>query len=604
MDWILAVAALIVVVILVTLGAAAAHSQKHGASVIVFRWLLGRPSHGRTVRVDPRDPASHWKLMTNGQRARRTWLGISIFVAWCTAMITSTADAEKATLAALGCLFAAGLIRGGRRAAELPHRRRRIMPMAAGHAAIFGVHPTHLARNVWVMPRVDQAVPGELIGGVRHLPAHWQPSARAREAVETLWQARLPVAEIKFRWLMDLHPPRLELLCASQPPAAVPLAQHYEYMNALPIGEYFLGVGADEEVAEYRPGEQDPMLALAGSTRCGKTNSLLSIVAQGARRGEYFTLIDPNGQSFSCLIGVHRVTVANDVTRMESMGEAIHVFRQDMDDDIETRPHGSYGPVDGYPRTLVIDEANLLFSALGGKRGSQTAQNNPIAQDVSRILYTGARFGYRVIIAGQDLKDAVLFNCRSQFGTLVVFRFKPNQWTYTVGTSPAPDEPTKKGRTYHVIGGRPRLIQTVVADVRGSAANEQAWREYALNGRLPEFTPETPHWSARFDPRTPNARRIRRAALPPAPEQRAIADAPQVLIGVAAAAAFLGMTEVAFKQARSRHPIENEMRSLDGKQPAWHQDTLNFWRFGSAWVPRTAGKPQRKPLRRKTGANK
>jgi hypothetical protein len=130
---------------------------------------------------------------------------------------------------------------------------------------------------------------------------------------------------------------------------------------------------------------------------------------------------------------------------------------------------------------------------------------------------------------------------------------------------------------YLVRNGIPSLIQVPVANERDSSVNDEIWTRYALGDSEPASAP-----AGAYRPRLP------RAALPPAPdaEQPALTSEPAVLIGLAEAARYLGMSYNALKIARKRMPggkIPGEFvtRWKGRDKPAFHRDSLSLWRWGS-----------------------
>jgi hypothetical protein len=78
------------------------------------------------------------------------------------------------------------------------------------------------------------------------------------------------------------------------------------------------------------------------------------------------------------------------------------------------------------------------------------------------------------------------------------------------------------------------------------------------------------------------------AAASAAPADPSAGPADDLVVGIAAAAAFLGYDKPdSFRRARTRHPIPGETRASDGR-PAWTPAALQAWRVGS---PATAREP-------------
>ena len=474
------------------------------------------------------------------------------------------------------------LLGSARHLARRPHRKTVVHPIAAKLAAHMKMSPPAVARNLRIRPGLDGLSPGDTAAILAGFPDEYHASASDREFVEGIFSSFLP-AKLAFRWETDRYPMRMRAICKASPPREVTVTVWAETMDGLGYGQYFLGCSAGAATEVWDTNTEDPHAMCGGRTRRGKTNVNLGVIAQGLRRGEAFSAVDPKRVSLSCLVGVPGFRLASDPRDVAAMWALIKDVRQEMDRAIDGDP---VLDTQGRPRPhkLVLEEINQLFALFrshweDAKETGQRITDVPAWRDVKAILHQGAQFGYTVMVDGQDLTAQVLFGSRSQFGTILMTGFTPKQWGYVVGTTPIPPSPTRKGRFHLVRGTEHTIVQVVCADTRGGAANEQSWREFALGGRDAEAEAPTNgwrYWAARL-PRLalPHSQYRPGAAEPEGP--KAI---PAVLIGNTEAAAYLEMKRNAFITARRRQPINGEFETdiRGSAQPAWTRESLDAWR--------------------------
>ena len=448
--------------------------------------------------------------------------------------------------------------------ARRSHRRTMVNPVATALASHLGQSAAVVAEHLRIKPGVDFQ-PGDVVAMIKRLPDHYAANMGDRDWVENLLSSRIPV-ELEYDWQTTRYPMRLVARCASAPPPQFTLDQALDKIGQLGLGQYLIGMSANEAYEVWDANTEDPALMTGGRSRRGKTNVNLAIIGQGLRRGERFTAIDPKRVSLTCLAGVPGFTLANDPRDVPAMWKAIHDFREAMDDAID-------GLGDGVPQTLVLEEVNQLFALFRAhwdqvKPVGARIGDLPAWLDIKAVLHQGAQFGFRVIVDGQDLNAAVLFGSRHSFGTILMTGFTPKQWSYAVGTSPIPASPNRKGRFHLVRGTSHTTVQVVIADPSSGEANERAWREFALSGKA--GTPPGPQ-DQDGDKLPPRQQALPTGAIPLA--------ISHVLIGPKQAAAYLGITVDAFKMARRRYPIDGEFKSEVNRQDVtcWTPETLQLW---------------------------
>jgi hypothetical protein len=336
-----------------------------------------------------------------------------------------------------------------------------------------------------------------------------------------------------------------------------------------------------------RPGDTDegrvildsrgvnPSIALNGRQRSGKTNILYAVAAPAIRRGdERFVIIDPKGTlaSLAQLAGLPGVAYVSGQSGVGVMADAIHALRMELD---EVRA-GNRLP--GQLVTLIIDELNSFHADIRiwwqnqqPGRAQAVQHQNPVYQDINHILSRGAAFGYRMIVAGQNLSAEVLFGRRDEFSTILFTSFTDSQWQNIAGCGQrVPAKSQHQGRVYLTCAGEYQVFQAVAAVPGGREANDRAWREYAAHGYVPDDEP-TVRWSA--SPAGPQPV-PGHPALPARPSALAIGSGPSLLIGLAAAARHLGLSLDVFKQRRQRSPGHRIPGEVDA--PPGSRDKLAF----------------------------
>ena len=561
--------------------------KRHGLHRVLVRLGTGHHLDGshRTNRgylVRGTRPASggvhqrhHWLDRTpRAVRAAAFWavvFGVPFY-------LIGASTAPAVTVLALRCVMAAtGLVlglAGLRQLLRRHHRKHVVRPAAIAMASHLGLSAPAVMSQLKIMPRAQNAQPGQIVARIKALPDHYVASQGDQDWVEQFLTTRIPCS-LTFSWRLDKHPMSLVVRCASAPPRKALLAAWADYMRSLPRGQYLTGIGINDEPKVWKVREEDPHAAVQGHTRSGKTNENLSFAAQALQRGESVTCVDPKRVSMRCLEGVPGFTLANDPRNVQEMWDAISGVRQRMDDAIDR------GDESG-DETLILEEINAMFPLFRAywmaiKTPQDLITAAPPWEDVRAILFQGAQFGYRVIVDGQDLNAQALFGARSLFGTVLLSSWKPKQWAYIVGTTPVPVSTGRKGRFCLVQGGKQTFVQAILADDRGGRANEEAWRQFALSGREEEspWTYSPPPWRAWFT-RTGKPRKVREEISGP-PGQREI---PRVLLGHRAAADYAGMSYGTFMRRRGEHPVPGEFEDTVGgrKTACYTTGTLDLWR--------------------------
>ena len=186
-----------------------------------------------------------------------------------------------------------------------------------------------------------------------------------------------------------------------------------------------LGEGFNGQTINIRWEEAGHIL-VAGMTGSGKSNFLRLLALQAIQEGFSLVLCDPDNTTFSRLNG-HPALLAPVATSPEACETTLDTALAEIAERgrLFSTAHGRPDHLDAYnalpdvqplPRMLVIvDEANGAILATGGPRGS-------LAQKITRLVWTGRKFGVHVVLAGQTFEKAVIGPCRDQLQTRLCFR--------------------------------------------------------------------------------------------------------------------------------------------------------------------------------------
>ncbi len=169
----------------------------------------------------------------------------------------------------------------------------------------------------------------------------------------------------------------------------------------------------------------------------------------------------------------------------------------------------------------------------------------PVWDDVAACCWLGAQCRAHVVVAGQRLDYQILGGMLGSFGTRLLAGFQATDYVRLVGVPPVQRSQKPRGRfLLYQSGGEPTWLQLMLG-------SPEEWRDYVL-----ERTRGRPELREEPSPGTRN-------------------NTPLV-VGLAAAAAVLGMSEPAFKKARQRRPVPGEI--IQDGRPAWPAKALAGWR--------------------------
>jgi hypothetical protein len=328
-----------------------------------------------------------------------------------------------------------------------------------------------------------------------------------------------------------------------------------------------MGLGAGDEPVWLDFGSELAHLGCSVGTGGGKTNFLSFVLAQFAYWGcADFPCLDAKGTGLAGLDvpGLRIYREARD--QWAALAEA----RADM----EARYAALLAdPGRTFPlRVLLCDEMNDAAITWRAEWREVKAPRDPMTPpayaDQTRVMVKGRECGYRVIGCYQRLSASACGGMdagvmRDAYGLKALARFGPQAWDSLTGIRPRAESSTVPGRWVLVSGQQVRSVQVPKVDPAGLMAfitSGTAYRE-AWAGVQPVPVPPAGGASPRGDGG---------AGRQDAPEREA------VVIGLADAAARLGMTPEGFRKARQRAPIGGEFRTADGR-PAWTLADLTAW---------------------------
>jgi hypothetical protein len=536
-----------------------ADRPRHTLGQVLGRWAIGKHWHGQA-----RSDATFWRDGTQGESG---WWGLGresrwvLLAGWKRAGLRLAAAVAAAGLLdphwrqptewALALVLgpAAGLAmwRAVGRVRLWQHRATLERPLASALAPFLGIAPRAAEAALAVEPGYADAAGGEHVAALS-LPDHWAAVPDQRTRVEQVIQARLGV-DVKYAWRTAQHPMVLNVTRAPVPPVRVPFADMRAEMEACPPARLLLGVTADGSRRYWDRASEDPMIAIHGGSRRGKTSLLLLIATQELRRGaERVTGIDPKRVSLLALAGCGpAVELHNDPRDVPGMWAGVARFRalvEERYDLLTDDPTREFAPA-----LLIIDEVSMFAGMSAAHWRKVKAKSDPalppVWDDVSAVVWMGAQANAYAVVAGQRLDYQILGGMLGSFGVRMLAGYAPQDYARLVGLPPFQRSQKPRGRFLLYAGGELDWVQLVkVDDPDGDYSALRAW---VLDGR-------------------------RGASDLAANGQHATCD----VIGLAAGAEHLGLSVDAFRQRRVRDgAVPGEFRV--GNQPAWKRADLDRW---------------------------
>jgi hypothetical protein len=259
-----------------------------------------------------------------------------------------------------------------------------------------------------------------------------------------------------------------------------------------------LGVDMRGKAVEIGYGEISHTL-VAGITQFGKSNLLRLMAIQAREEGWQLALADPDGRTFTkfehdpALIFPVGKTLDGSVMLMGRVQELLNE-RAKLYDAAGNSPDG----LDEYnewaatnntptlqPVLVVLDEFNGTVLGTGGVKAA-------FSSAATQVAWRAAKFGIRLVLAGQDFSKDIVGPVREQMTTRICLRVANDRISDVVLGKPGAERLTLPGRA---LTNRWGTIQTyfvpksmlIRTDDNGLTADEQrvavfVWEKY--NGRM------------------------------------------------------------------------------------------------------------------------
>lgn len=536
---------------------AAGARPRHTLPRVLARWATGRHWHGRAL-----SDATFWRDGTQGEAG---YWGAGRESRWVLLAGWKRAAVRLAVVAALWGLWRhrhvtewvlalvcgplAGLGLWGRVVAVRLWRHRGTLerPLASALAPFLGVPPRMVEAGLAVEPGFADSAGGEHVAALE-LPDHWAATAPQKDQVEQVIHARLGL-DLRYQWRTSAYPMVLNVTRAPTPPALVPFADVLAELEACPPGRYLLGRAADGSARYWDTSHEDPMVAIHGGSRRGKTSLLLLLAGQEIRRGaERVTCVDPKRVSLMPLAECGpAVRLYNDPRNIAAQWQGIAEFRELVEERYDALADD---PTIEFARALlIIDEVSQCAGMWDAYWREVKTRNDPakppVWGDVAASVWMGAQAHAHVIVAGQRLDYQILGGMLGSFGVRLLAGYTPQDYARLVGQTPFIRSQKPRGRFLLYAGDELDWVQLVkVDDPDRDFSAFCAW--------------------------------VRAGSAECSDLAGGVADATGDVIGLAAGAEYLGLGVDAFRQRRTRSgSVPGEFRV--GNQPAWHRADLDRW---------------------------
>jgi hypothetical protein len=484
--------------------------------------------------------ASRWARMSGSQRFAVRFLGVDLVIGW----LWYRALTEHLLVLILGPGLGVLIFKGRQSWYGWEHRRELVQPTAAALAPFLAATPRTVQDGMTIEPGFADAKGGEHVLRLQ-LPDEWPATPDLKARVEQVIEARLGI-DVKWSWQTAKYPMFLTASRSPVPPSEVPLLEVLSDLRKCPASKVLLGRSADGSLHYWDRANEDPHIAIHGGSRRGKTSLLLSLAAQDLARGGMVTAIDPKRISLIDLAGLRGVTLCNNPRDLPAMWAAVREFREMVEDRFDQLERD---PTVEFPVALLLIDELSMFSAMSAALWRKVKEKGDPAvpevwADVAACVWLAAQVHGHVVVAGQRLDYAVLGGMLGSFGVRMLAGYQQQDYARLVGQTPFLRSQKPRGRFLLYEGGELTWLQLVFGE-------PEAWRDYALAAlRGPQGAADL---AAKAGTGTGD------------------------IVGLAAGAAFLGMSFEAFKRARFRRPVPGETTAPSG-QPAWTGEVLTAWR--------------------------
>jgi hypothetical protein len=400
--------------------------------------------------------------------------------------------------------------------------------------------------------------------------------------------------------------PKLAVIRAGlRPPAEVTWDEMLQAMREAEYGDIYLG--KDRYKRLYKNNFihlDDPHWAASVQSKRGKSNWLGLVAVQVLHQdpNARVTVIDPKEESLLDFLGapwsgpglkplLPGVAMANDPENPEVMVAAIHRARVMMD---RRRSEYARDRTKRFSVHLVmIDELNMFWDIVAPWWEAKHAENKrrpkedqddlpkecPVWGDIRAMIHMGRFVGTHVIAVAQDFRAEILGGrgARNGFGLRALGGFIPSQWKMFIGTTPVPTAQRGIGRWIFWQGEDQDWVQITHCDKEAAyafaAEGRDAYDAMAALG----YDPQGGDLADGRSTHSNLSAHLSRSAT-----SEVTLSTRAVVVGMGAAAKYLGMKPRAFETAKRRthsDGVPNKIPGefMQGRNVAWFADDLDSW---------------------------
>jgi hypothetical protein len=540
---------------------------------------------------------------------RQVWRLVLLALLYCIANYLPELIATVATVSALAAVW------WWRRRTLSKHLHEVVVPLWSALAPLLGLKPED-DHNRYLSIPVGYRSDGATVGLT--LPPDWRGSADQRAAIGELLTQRLGVAW-RVAWHLDAFPMTAELARPAPLPRSVDWSEVMDDgpEHLVPVAMRRGGVVRHVDVRG-----ETPHVVVTAPTRWGKSALIRLFVAWFRHHGADVVICDPKRVSLRDAFGARRATETTPAmpavpgiaihTDLDAMSNAIIAFDASMESYYRAAENGAdIEDESRFPsRILVLDEMGTLTTMIKQDWKNKGGKGIPPALiSYQRILWMGGFARHRVVAGAHQANLDVFLSSdsRTQFGAK--FFTGPQDdggWRMMFGNVKRIKLPRIKGRA--VLG-----IGTDLEEIQFAFMTDDEAREFAMAGMsvpaasgayvpggMPGAVPDngdSRDTETGSDGKSATASENAQENAGETLVQDAESDDNHI-VGIAAGAAFLRMTDEAFRGARKRSPIEGETRAGSRGTPAWTPEVLLSWhskrpiagsRLISVPSPRTPG---------------
>lgn len=477
--------------------------RKHGAIVLVWRFLTGTPLDGK-----PRTDAG---FVRPGSRALTRTGHASRFhhrprwqrAAWRTGPVLGVLASLYGLLVAhtttVRCLFGVTLIgfayailRAVLAIRRYRHHRRWVRPVHTAIAPLAGVPVVNRPR-AWITVSRDRS------RAVVQLPQGWHADDRTRQAIATAAAEKLAIEQPDISWRLGGPTPRLTITAGSSPPARVTFGELRTVIEAASSDELVLGVGKRGRTVSVSLSGDSPHIGLSMASGAGKSVVARLVGSQICHRGGLLVVLDIKRISHSWARGLPNAFVAKSP---QEIHQALLLLRREVqrrnelaDDavDVEGNVHTSF------PRLFVVaEELNATISQLKAywrtvKEPGDPARS-PAIDAMAEMLFVGRQVKTNLLLVAQRMSAEAAGggDARENLACRILGRYSQSNWKMMCPEFAMPPSSRRPG---HV-----QIVTDVVRETQIGFMTGREAADYASSGVIgtlphrfggPRLTPAT-----------------------------------------------------------------------------------------------------------------